>query len=119
MGYKVQYETGETIEFESEPSQQDIDEAYTSISTPTKRSTTLGEDIGISLGSAGSTVLKGGGLLAGGLAGSVGANDLQESIYKGSEELAKTTQDYWTPKDIEQGIGGKVAGTLLTLPSQM
>jgi len=119
MGYKVQYETGETIEFESEPSQQDIDEAYTSISTPTKRSTTLGEDIGISLGSAGSTVLKGGGLLAGGLAGSVGANDLQESIYKGSEELAKTTQDYWTPKDTEQGIGGKVAGTLLTLPSQM
>ena len=52
------------------------------LSGGSKRKTTLGEDVGISLGNAASTMLRGGGLLAGGLAGTVGADDLQESIYK-------------------------------------
>ena len=89
------------------------------LSGGSKRKTTLGEDIGISLGNAASTMLRGSGLLAGGLAGTVGADDLQESIYKGSTDLAKKTRDYWTPQDAEQGLVGKVLGTGLTLPSQM
>ena len=28
MGYKVQFETGHTVEFDSMPSQKDIDEAF-------------------------------------------------------------------------------------------
>lgn len=84
-----------------------------------KRNTTYGEDFQIGLGNTASTVVKGVGLLAGGLAGGLGNEDLRDSLFEGTEQTAKQVQDYWTPKDAEQTFGGKVASMVSTLPMQM
>ncbi len=84
-----------------------------------KRNTTWGEDFQIGLGNAASTMVKGVGLLAGGLAGGLGNEDLRDSLFDSTVDTAKQVQDYWTPKNVEQSFAGKAASMLSTLPMQM
>lgn len=83
-----------------------------------KRDTTFGENFQIGLGNAASTVVKGVGLPAG-WAASLVDEDLSDSLFQGTEETAKKTQDYWIPKDAKQTFGGKVASVLSTVPAQL
>lgn len=85
---------------------------------PKKRDTTIGEDIGIGWGNAASTAVKGLGLIGGGIAAQFD-QDTADSIFKGTDELAKDTKDYYTPQDAEQGFGGKVVSMLGSLPGQL
>ena len=85
---------------------------------PAKRKTTLGEDLGIAAGQAASTVVRGGGLIAGGLASYLD-RDIGDKIFQKSGEIAKETTDYWTPQDAEQSFGGKLTGMVGTFPLQM
>ena len=118
MGYKVTFATGQSIIFDNEPTQADIDEAESSLGISSKEKTTALENIGISLGQAGSTVAKGIGLLAGGAASLVDT-ELSDKIFAKTDEIAKSTQDYWTPKDKEQSFAGKLGGMVATLPMQI
>lgn len=85
---------------------------------PKKRNTTFGEDIGIGWGNAASTAVKGLGLIGGGVTAQFD-QDTADSIFKGTDELAKSVKDYWTPQDAEQGFGGKVASMVGSLPGQL
>lgn len=86
---------------------------------PQKRNTTFGEDLSIGLNNAAAPVVKFGGLVAGAGAGLVGADGVQESIYKGMDEQLKSMENYWVPKDAEQNFTGKAIGTVGTLPMQL
>lgn len=83
----------------------------------------LGQQVGTGIKQAfagvGNTVQNFGGIMAGGLAGAVGADDLQESIYRGMNEAEAARNKWANPDNIDVGIGGKVAGAVATLPLQI
>lgn len=111
---------GYDFDVDHEPTAQEFAQlsAYVDTLPSKERNTTVAEDFKIGLGQAGSTAVKGLGLLAGGAVGLVD-EDLRDSIFDTTEKVAKQTKDYWTPTDAEQGFGGKLTSMLTTLPAQM
>ena len=111
---------GYNFDVDHEPTAQEFAQlsAYVDTLPSKERNTTVAEDFKIGLGQAGSTAVKGLGLLTGGAAGLVD-EDLRDSIFDTTEKVAKQTKDYWTPTDAEQGFGGKLTSMLTTLPAQM
>lgn len=95
------------------------DDGLVFLASQKKRKTTFGEDVGIALNQASQPFVKASGLLAGGVAGLLGKEEAQENIYKGMQNISKSMNEYWTPKDAEQTFGGKLAGAATTLPVQM
>jgi len=108
---------------------EDVSNDWETVSPPIekKRKTSFGEDIQIGLGGAGATAAKGVGMVLGGMAENPFINPA--SLFKDGEgdkyfelgdKLSQSVKDYWLPKDqYEQGLGGKLVGTILTLPEQM
>ncbi len=43
----------------------------------------------------------------------------QEDLFKNLQAREQSRQQYWNPNNVEQGVGGKVASALLTLPMQV
>jgi len=95
------------------------DDGLVFLASQKKRKTTFGEDVGIALNQAAQPLVKASGLIAGGAAGLLGKEEAQENIYKGMQNISKSMNEYWTPKDAEQTFGGKLAGAATTLPVQM
>lgn len=85
----------------------------------TKRKTTVLENFGIGLNQAAQPFVKAGGLIGGGVASALGDTDTADSIYKGMEDLSSSMNEYWNPSDAEQSFGGKLSGTVGTLPAQL
>lgn len=85
----------------------------------TKKKTTLGEDIAI--GGVGvinsldtwKNMVKGAALSA------VGKEDEAAKVYASMEKRTKDRMKWANPDEAEQGLGGKIAGTVATLPGQI
>ncbi len=95
------------------------DDGLVFLASQKKRSPTFGENFGIALNQAAQPFVKASGLIAGGAAGLLGRDEAQESIYKGMENVSKSMENYWVPKDVEQSFGDKLTGAAATLPVQM
>jgi len=89
-------------------------------SSSNKRNTSVFEDFKIGLNNAAQPVAKWTGMVAGAGARYLGAEDTSDAIFKKTDELTKSMEDYWVPKDAEQKtFAGKAIGTALTLPQQL
>jgi lysozyme len=86
---------------------------------PEKKKTSLPEDIGIAEAGVKNTYSRYAGLLRGGLATLMGDTDEADRIYRKMEETVAERNRRANPENKEQGFGGKVVGTLATLPAQL
>ena len=120
MSKFVELPDGTKLEFPDDTEDTIIDSVVKKhLGVSDKRETTFMEDIGIGMGQAAKPIVKATGLFGGGLATALGDTDTADKIYQGANDLAKSVEDYWTPVDAEQDFGGKLAGTVATLPMQL
>lgn len=89
-------------------------------SSSNKRNTSIFEDFKVGLNSAAQPVAKWAGMVAGAVPSYLGDTETADSIYKKTDELTKSMEDYWVPKDAEQKtFAGKAIGTVASLPQQL
>jgi len=131
MGYKVQFESGQTVEFDAQPTDVDIEEAYahvskTSVKTPVPSTPSapgafdnIGTGIKQAFAGVGNAADTGLSMLAGGAASLFGQTDDADTIYRSMNEREKSRNQWANPDDVKVGMAGKVAGAVATLPQQL
>lgn len=105
--------------FNSAPSEGRDLFAEAGFEVPQKRQASMGTALKKSFADVGNTADTAWSMLAGGAAGLFGQDDARDRIFKGMEERAQSRNQWANPNNEEIGFGGKVAGTLATLPMQM
>lgn len=86
---------------------------------PIKKKTSFGEDIAISAVSALNSIDTWKSMVKGGALSLVGKEDEAAKLYAAMEKRTKDRMKWANPNDAEQGLGGKIVGTVATLPAQL
>lgn len=87
--------------------------------TAPKGKTTLGEDFDIGVAGIQNTFTRAGHAMVGAALNALGKTDDADDTFRNMEETVKQRMQEANPQNKEQGIGGKAASALMTLPGQM